>query len=119
MSRRGAACDTGPSLCNRFRLREGNTLTEKPNPARKRKPPTELKISEESQAALRARLDSEEGQRYLDQFAKLIAEWAVERMPAELLQGLVQEKGHETLKGLWPDIVNAFFRSLSNPAPRK
>jgi hypothetical protein len=44
-------------------------MTEPPKPVRKRKAPTQLLISEESQAALRARLDSEEGQRCLDEFA--------------------------------------------------
>jgi hypothetical protein len=94
-------------------------MTETPKPARKRRPPTQLIISEESKAALRARLESEEGQRCLDQFAKLIIDWAVEQMPTDLLQALVQEKGHATLKELWPDIVNAYFKALSNPAPRK
>jgi hypothetical protein len=40
-------------------------------------------------------------------------------MPTELPHALVKEKGHETLKGLWPDIVNAYFKALSNPAPHR
>jgi hypothetical protein len=76
-------------------------------------------VSEESKAALRAHLDSEEGQRCLDDFAKLIVEWSAKAMPIELLQALVEEKGHETLKGLWPDIVSAFFKAHSSLAPRK
>ena len=39
-------------------------------------------------------------------------------MPTDLLEALVKEKGHATLKELWPDIVNAYFKALSNPAPR-
>ncbi len=88
-------------------------------PVRKRKPPTQLVISEESKAALRARLDSAEGQRCLDEFATLIAEWAAEMMPTELLQALGTRENLDTLKELWPDIVDAYFKALSNPTPRK
>jgi hypothetical protein len=80
---------------------------------------TQLIISEESKAALEARLESEDGRRCLDQFVTLIVEWAVAQMPTDLLEGLVKEKGHGTLKSLWPDIVNAYFKALSNAAPRK
>jgi hypothetical protein len=90
-----------------------------PKPVRKRRPPTQLRISEESQAALQARLDSEEGKLCLDEFAKLIAEWAVEHMPTELLEGLSTPEGQDVLKELWPDMVNAYFKALSNPAHRK
>ena len=68
---------------------------------------------------MRARLDSEEGQRCLDELAKIIAEWSAKSMPPDLLQALVEEKGHATLKDLWPEIVTAFFKACSNPAPRK
>ena len=84
---------------------------------RKRRAPTQLLISEKSKAALRARLDSEEGQRCLDEFAKLIAEWAAKSMPTELLQALGTAEGAKLQ--LWPDIVNAFFRAHSSLAPRK
>jgi hypothetical protein len=90
-----------------------------PKPARKRKPPTEIRFAEESQAALKARLESEEGRRGLDAFAKLIIDLGVEQMPMDLMQALVEEKGQKTLKELWPDIVNAYFKALSNLAPRK
>ena len=86
---------------------------------RKRTAPTQLLISEKSKAALRARLDSEEGQRCLDEFAKLIAEWAAKSMPTELLQALGTAEGAKLLQELWPDIVNAFFRAHSSLAPRK
>jgi hypothetical protein len=94
-------------------------MTEKPKPVRKRRAPTQLLISEESKAALRARLDSEEGQRCLDEFARLIAEWAAKAMPTELLQALDAAEGQKILQELWPDIVNAYFKALSNPAPKK
>lgn len=90
-----------------------------PKPTRRRKPPTQLIVSEQSKAAMRARLDSEEGQRCLDELAKIIAEWSAKSMPPDLLQALVEEKGHATLKDLWPEIVTAFFKACSNPAPRK
>jgi hypothetical protein len=90
-----------------------------PKPVRKRKPPTQLVISEESKAALEARLKSEDGRRCIDQFVTLIVEWAVAQMPTDLLEALVKEKGHATLKEIWPDIVNAYFKALSNPRPRK
>jgi hypothetical protein len=94
--------------------------TAKPSTAgRKRRSPTQIFVSEESKAALDARLKSPEGQRGLDQFANLIIDWAIAQMPMDLLQVLVEEKGHATLKDLWPDIVNAYFKALSNPAPRK
>jgi hypothetical protein len=86
-------------------------MTETPTLARKRKPPTQLLISEESKAAMRARLDSEEGQRCLDEFAKIIAEWAAKSMPMELLQALDTPEGQKVLEELWPDIVNAFFKA--------
>jgi len=92
-------------------------MTKDSKPARNRKAPTQLKVSEESQAALKARLNSAEGQQLLNEFASMITVWAAKSMPTELLQALVEEKGHETLKGLWPDIVDAYFKALSNPAP--
>lgn len=94
-------------------------MTTKDKPLRKRKPPTELRISEESKAALKARLDSEEGQRCLDEFTRLIAEWSAKTLPPDLLEALVKEKGDATLKSLWPDIVKGYFKALSNPAPAK
>ena len=51
------------------------------NPVRRRRAPTELRISENSKAAMQARLQSEEGQRCLDEFASVIAEWAAKSMP--------------------------------------
>jgi hypothetical protein len=76
-------------------------------------------VSEESKAALRAQLDSEEGQRCLDEFARLIAEWAAKAKQTELLQAVGTAEGPKALQELWPDIVNACVKALSKPAPRK
>ena len=94
-------------------------MSETAKPARKRKPPTQLIISEESKAALRAHLDSEEGQRCLDGFASVIAEWAAKSMPMELLQAMGTPEGKKVLEDLWPDIVDGFFKAHSSLAPRK
>jgi hypothetical protein len=94
-------------------------MTETPPPKRKRRPPTQLIISEESKAVMQARLQSEEGQRCLDEFAKLIAKWAAKAMPTELLQALDTAEGKSMLHELWPDIVDAFFKAHSSLAPRK
>ena len=59
-------------------------------------------------------MKSPEGQKCLDQFVTLIAEWSAQSMPPELLQALIAEKNHATLKELWPDIVNAYFKALSD-----
>jgi hypothetical protein len=91
-------------------------MTEDPKPARTRNGPTQLKISEESLASLKARLNSAEGQQWLNEFASMIAEWASRSMPTELLQALGEHESLETLKELWPDIVDAYFKALSNPA---
>ena len=91
-------------------------MTEQAKPARKRKPPTQLKVSEESLAALKARLNSAEGQQWLNEFASMIAEWAAKSMPMELMKALGERENLDTLKELWPDIVDAYFKALSNPA---
>jgi hypothetical protein len=70
-------------------------------------------------AALQARLNSAEGQQWLNEFAKMIAEWAATAMPTELLQALGTRQNPDLLKEFWPDIVDAYFKALSNPVPRK
>jgi hypothetical protein len=82
-------------------------MTEDPKPAGKRKAPTQLRVSEDSLAALKARLNSAEGQRWLNEFASMIAEWAARAMPTELLQALEERENLDALKELWPDIVDA------------
>lgn len=66
---------------------------------------------------MRARLDSEEGHHCLDEFAKIIAKWAAKGMPTEMLQALGTGEGDNLLRELWPDIVDAFFKSHSSLAP--
>jgi hypothetical protein len=88
-------------------------MTEDPDCARKRKPPTELKVSEESIAALRARLNSAEGPRCLAESAKLRAERAAKMMPIEILQAVETEEGDKVVDEVWPDVANAYFK----PAP--
>jgi len=69
-------------------------------------------------AALKARLSSAEGQQWLNEFASMIAEWAARSMPTELLKALGERENMDTLKELWPDIVDAYFKALGNSAPR-
>jgi hypothetical protein len=64
-------------------------------------------------------MKSEEGKRALNEFAGIIADWAFEQMPRELLEGLSTSDGKKILEEIWPDIVNAYFKALSNPGPRK
>jgi hypothetical protein len=94
-------------------------VSAKDKPLRKRRARTELRTSEESKAATQAHLQSEEGQRCLDEFARVIADWATKLMPLELLQTLGTPGGRKVLEELWPDIVDAFFRAHSSLAPRK
>jgi hypothetical protein len=86
---------------------------------RKRKQPTQLLLSDEFKQHMEARMKSEEGERALNEFAGIIADWAFEQMPRELLEGLASCEGKKILEEIWPDIVNAYFKALSNPAPRK
>jgi hypothetical protein len=63
--------------------------------------------------------ESEEGQRALNEWAAIIADWAFEQMPRDLLEGLASREGKKVLEEIWPDIVNAYFKALSNPGPQK
>jgi len=40
-------------------------------------------------------------------------------MPQDLLEGLASREGKKILEEIWPDIVNAYFKALSNPQPSK
>jgi hypothetical protein len=64
-------------------------------------------------------MKSEEGKRALNEWAGIIADWAFEQMPQELLEGLSTREGKKILEEIWPDIVNAYFKALSNPAARQ
>ena len=86
---------------------------------RKRKPPTQLILSDEFKQHMEARMKSEEGKRALNEWAGIIADGVFEKMPRELLEGLSASEGKKILEETWSDIVNAYFKALSNPAPRK
>jgi hypothetical protein len=91
----------------------------KDQPPRKRKPRTQLILSDDFKQRMDARMKSEEGKRALNEWAGIIADWAFEQMPGELLEGLASREGKKILEEIWPDIVNAYFKALSNPRPRK
>lgn len=84
-------------------------------PVRKRKPPTKLILSDEFKQHMQARMKTEEDKRALDDFARLIADWAFEQMPSDLSHGLSTREGQKILAELWPDIVNAYFKALCAP----
>jgi hypothetical protein len=86
---------------------------------RKRKPPTQVILSEEFKQHMEERMKSEEGKRALNEWAGIIADWAFEQMPQDLLEGLASREGEKILEEIWPDIVNAYFKALSNPRPRQ
>lgn len=76
-------------------------MTKSQKPVRKRKPPTQLILSDEFKQHMEARMKSEEGKRALNEFAGIIADWAFEQMPTDLMRALVEDGDHETLKELW------------------
>ena len=86
---------------------------------RKRKSSTHLILSDEFKQHMEASMNSEEGKRALNDFAGIIADWAFEQMPQDLLEGLSTSEGKKILEEIWPDIVSAYFKALSNLAPRK
>ena len=47
------------------------------------------------------------------------SDWAFRQMPQDLLEGLASREGKKILEEIWPDIVNAYFKALSNPQPSK
>ena len=77
----------------------------------------ELRISQASQDALKARLVTPEGKEALKKLARLIAESALEAMPPDLLASLETKEGMAAFRDAWPDFVDAFlFRRGSKPA---
>lgn len=76
-------------------------------------------MSEQSQAGLKARLDSEEGQRCLDEFVTLIAEWAAKSMPVELLQASGTPEGGKVLQKLWPRYRQCLIQGSLQPRSEK
>ncbi len=77
----------------------------------------ELRISQASQEALKARLATPEGKAALNDLARLIAETAFEAMPPDFQESLATEEGMAAFREAWPDFVDAFlFRRGSKPA---
>lgn len=77
----------------------------------------ELRISQASQDALKARLATPQGKAALNDLARLIAETAFEAMPPDLQESLATEEGMAAFRKAWPDIVDAFlFRRGSTRA---
>ena len=69
----------------------------------------DIRITQASQDALKARVATPEGKKALNDLARLIAETVFEAMPPDLQESLATEKGMAAFRDVWPDIVNAFF----------
>lgn len=79
----------------------------------------DLRISEASQAALRARLASPEGKEALLKLARLIADTAIDAMPPDLRETLNRPEGMDAFLEGWPDLVSAFlFRGSDRTSAR-
>jgi hypothetical protein len=77
---------------------------------------TELHASYAFRDALKARLALPDGQKTLDEFARLIVKSTVEVMPPDLLATLGTKEGMAAFREAWPDIVHAFlFRHGTMP----
>jgi len=76
---------------------------------------TEFRLSPASAIALDERLKSSDGQKSIRDFARLIAEWTIDQMTPETREIFGSPEGIEEFTKLWPEIVDAFFRSLSGP----
>jgi hypothetical protein len=79
----------------------------------------DLRISEASQEALRARLASPEGQEALLKLARLIADTAIDAMPPDLLETLDTPEGMQAFLEAWPDLVSAFLYRGSDRTPAR
>jgi hypothetical protein len=80
----------------------------------------DLRIDEESQAALKARLASPEGRAALDELARIIGGAFVRSLPEGTDLGLDTPEGREAFRAAWPDIVDAFLhRRGPQPVKRK
>lgn len=79
----------------------------------------DLRLAPGFHEALKARMDTPEGKEAMSRLVGLIAEAAVKAMPTDLLASLDTREGKKALKAMWPEIVDAYFRGLSNPNPKK
>lgn len=78
-----------------------------------------LRLAPGFHEALQSRLATPEGKEAISGLIGLIAEAAVKAMPPELLSSFNTPEGKKALKSMWPEIVDAYFRGLSNPNPKK
>lgn len=79
----------------------------------------DLKLAPGFEEALRARMQTPEGQNALTQFAELIARRVVETFPPDLLDTLETPQGRKAFEAAWPSVVDAYFQSLCAPRPKK
>lgn len=80
---------------------------------------TDLRLAPGFHEALQARMVTPEGKEAMNRLVGLIAEAAVRAMPQELLASLDTPQGQKALEDMWPEIVDAYFRGLCNPKPKK
>ena len=80
---------------------------------------TDLRLSDDFQQVFDQRAKSPEGEKALDDFARLIIEWALNLMTPELLEVFSTREGMVELKKMWPEIVDGYFRHLSGPPSKK
>jgi hypothetical protein len=78
----------------------------------------DLKLAPGFEEALRARLQTPEGQHAMTRFAELIARRVVETFPPELLDTLETTEGRKAFEAARPSIVDAYFQSLCAPRPK-
>ena len=79
----------------------------------------DLRLAPGFREALQSRLATPEGKEAMSKLVGLITEAAGKAMPPELLSSLDTPEGKKALKAMWPEIVDAYFRSLCNPNPKK
>src|ERR1700730_13332553 len=84
----------------------------------------ELIVGESSLSVLRQRAGTREGKVALDEFIDLIAEWSFDIMTLEMREAVSSPEGMAEFIKLWPEVVDAYFKHLSNPrgpgkTPRK
>jgi hypothetical protein len=85
-----------------------------------RKPPVDLVIDEESFRRARERPEAQEA---LKRLAGHIADSFVESIPPHewplFHEYFKTREGNELLVELWPQIVDAYFKALCRPAPKR
>jgi len=79
----------------------------------------DLRLAPGFHEALQARMATPEGKEAMNRLVGLIAEATVNVMPPDLLASLDTREGKKALKAMWPEIVDAYFRGLCNPNPKR